>query len=87
MTMTARLDQGVLRGRKRRKAYVVHGRARGAASKLQRFIAAEINPHVDEWEAAGQLPTHELFKKLGNLGFLGLTKPVEFGGAARLFLR
>ena len=34
---------------------------------LQKFIAAEINPHVDEWEAAGQLPTHELFKKLGDL--------------------
>src|ERR1700749_1779288 len=47
---------------------------------LQRFIAAEINPHVDEWEATGQLPTHELFKKLGDLGFLGLNKPVEFGG-------
>jgi citronellyl-CoA dehydrogenase len=47
---------------------------------LQRFIAAEINPHVDEWEAAGQFPTHELFKKLGDLGFLGLNKPVEFGG-------
>src|ERR1700677_3881593 len=29
----------------------------------------------------GQLPTHELFKKLGDLGFLGLNKPVEFGGA------
>jgi citronellyl-CoA dehydrogenase len=29
---------------------------------LQRFIATEINPHVDEWEEAGQLPTHELFK-------------------------
>src|SRR5260370_38550886 len=48
---------------------------------LQRFIAFEINPHIDEWEAAGQLPTHELFKKLGDLGFLGLNKPVEFGGA------
>ena len=48
---------------------------------LQKFIAAEINPHVDEWEAAGQLPTHELFKKLGDLGFLGLNKPAEFGGA------
>jgi citronellyl-CoA dehydrogenase len=47
---------------------------------LQKFIAAEINPRVDEWEAAGQLPTHELFKKLGDLGFLGLNKPVEFGG-------
>ena len=49
---------------------------------LQRFIANEINPHVDQWEADGIFPAHELFKKLGDLGFLGLNKPVEFGGQA-----
>src|ERR1700684_3012268 len=48
---------------------------------LQKFIAAEINPHVDGWEAVGEFPAHELFKKLGDLGFLGLNKPAEFGGA------
>jgi citronellyl-CoA dehydrogenase len=48
---------------------------------LKRFIDAEINPHVDEWEAAEIFPAHEVFKKLGNLGLLGLTKPEEFGGA------
>ena len=47
---------------------------------LQKFIAAEINPFVDKWEEAGQFPSHELFKKLGGLGFLGLNKPVEFSG-------
>ena len=47
---------------------------------LQKFIAAEINPFVDEWEKADMFPAHELFKKLGDLGFLGLNKPVEFGG-------
>lgn len=47
---------------------------------LQRFIASEINPHIDAWEAAGQFPAHELFKKLGDLGLLGLNKPEEFGG-------
>src|SRR5256886_12324837 len=47
---------------------------------LQKFIAAEINPFVDEWEKADIFPAHELFKKLGNLGFLGLNKPTEFGG-------
>ena len=47
---------------------------------LQKFIAAEINPFVDEWEKAEQFPSHELFKKLGDLGFLGLNKPIEFGG-------
>ncbi len=47
---------------------------------LQKFIAAEVNPHVDAWEEAGVFPAHELFKKLGTLGFLGLNKPVEYGG-------
>jgi citronellyl-CoA dehydrogenase len=49
---------------------------------LQKFIAGEINPHVDEWEEAGIFPAHALFKKMGDLGFLGLTKPVEYGGQA-----
>ena len=49
---------------------------------LQKFIAAEVNPHVDQWEEAGIFPAHELFKKMGDLGFLGLTKPVEYGGQA-----
>src|SRR5260221_12642987 len=48
---------------------------------LQKFIAAEINPFVDEWEKADIFPAHELFKKIGTLGFLGLNKPVEFGGS------
>src|SRR5690606_35023254 len=34
-----------------------------------------------EWEAAEQLPSHGLFKKAGQAGFLGITKPVEYGGA------
>ncbi len=49
---------------------------------LSKFIAAEINPHVDAWEEAGIFPAHELFKKLGGLGFLGIGKPVEYGGSA-----
>jgi citronellyl-CoA dehydrogenase len=48
---------------------------------LQRFIDAEINPRVDEWEAEEIFPAHEVFKKLGGLGFLGLTKPPEYGGS------
>ena len=54
-----------------------HEQARRA---LQKFIAAEINPFVDEWEKAQGFPAHALFKKLGDLGFLGLTKPTEYGG-------
>ncbi len=48
---------------------------------LRRFLDAEVNPHVDEWETAGTFPARELFRKMGKLGFLGVTKPVEYGGA------
>ena len=48
---------------------------------LKRFIDEEINPHVDEWEAAEMFPAHQVFKRLGDLGLLGLTKPEEYGGA------
>jgi citronellyl-CoA dehydrogenase len=47
---------------------------------LSKFIDNEINPHVDEWEDAEIFPAHELFKKMGALGFLGLTKQEEYGG-------
>ncbi|MDP2022900.1 MAG: acyl-CoA dehydrogenase family protein [Hydrogenophaga sp.] len=48
---------------------------------LKRYIDEHINPHVDEWEAAEIFPAHEVFKGLGQLGLLGLTKPETFGGA------
>lgn len=54
---------------------------RELSESLKKFIEAEINPHVDEWEEAEQFPAHELFKKMGNMGFLGISKPMEFGGS------
>ena len=36
----------------------------------------EINPYVDEWEAAGEFPAHQVFKKLGEVGVFGVNKPV-----------
>src|SRR5438105_8336949 len=48
---------------------------------LKRFIDDEINPHVDEWGEAEIFPAHQVFKRLGELGLLGLTKPEAFGGA------
>jgi len=47
---------------------------------VKNFVENEINPFVNEWEAAGTFPMRELFKKLGDLGLLGISKPVEFGG-------
>ena len=46
----------------------------------KKLIDEEINPHVDQWEEEGQFPAHEVFKKLGAAGFLGIHKPEEYGG-------
>ena len=48
---------------------------------LKRFIDNEVNPHVDAWEEAEIFPAKELFKEMGALGFLGLTKPEAYGGS------
>jgi len=48
---------------------------------LKRFIDKEVNPFVDAWEEAEVFPAHQVFKGLGALGCLGLTKPVEDGGS------
>jgi citronellyl-CoA dehydrogenase len=48
---------------------------------VTRFVEKELNPFVPQWEAAEQYPAHEVIKKLGNLGLLGLKYPEEFGGA------
>ena len=45
-----------------------------------KFVDNEINPYVDQWEEDGIFPAHELFKKLGNLGMLGISKPEQYGG-------
>ncbi|WP_174519530.1 MULTISPECIES: acyl-CoA dehydrogenase family protein [Rhodococcus] len=47
---------------------------------VRQFVDKEIQPHVDEWEAAGGLPAHELFPKLGSLGLLGLEYDNAYGG-------
>jgi citronellyl-CoA dehydrogenase len=54
---------------------------RQIADIVQRFIENEVNPFVPEWERAGMFPAHEVFKKLGNLGLLGLKYPEAYGGA------
>ena len=48
---------------------------------VKRWIDVHINPHVDEWEAAGRFPAHQVFKQMGDMGWLGLCKPEENGGA------
>jgi len=48
---------------------------------IRQLIDSEINPHVDAWEEAKSFPAHEVMKKLGDAGFLGITKPENYGGS------
>lgn len=48
-------------------------------AQIRRFVDAEISPFAETWEAEGKIP-RELFRALGELGFLGLRHPIEYGG-------
>ena len=47
---------------------------------VKEFVDKEINPHMDEWEEQGIAPLHDLFKKMGDLGFLGIRYDPKYGG-------
>ena len=49
-------------------------------ASVRRFVDTEIRPHVDAWEEAGRFPD-ELFRRCGELGFLGLHYPERWGGS------
>ena len=53
-------------------------------ASIKRFVAAELTPHIDEWEETG-FPD-SVFTRLGECGFLGLDKPEEYGGQGGDFL-
>lgn len=47
---------------------------------IKDFVDREINPNVDEWEEQGKAPLHDIFKKMGELGFLGIRYDTKYGG-------
>lgn len=49
-------------------------------STTRKFIEDEINPNIAEWEKDGIWPAHDILKRMGALGLLGINKPEENGG-------
>ena len=49
-------------------------------SQVRRFVDTEIRPNAQTWEKAGEIP-REIFRRMGELGFLGVRYPEEYGGA------
>ncbi len=46
---------------------------------IRRWVEQELTPHADEWEEDGWFPD-QVFRRAGELGFLGLNVPEEYGG-------
>jgi acyl-CoA dehydrogenase len=53
--------------------------------QVRRYISAEIEPKVAEWNERG-MSDRESWRKFGREGYLGANQPVEYGGAAAGFL-
>jgi alkylation response protein AidB-like acyl-CoA dehydrogenase len=49
-------------------------------SAVRAFAEGEIAPHVSEWDEKSEFP-HEVVKKLGEMGLLGVIFPEALGGA------
>jgi acyl-CoA dehydrogenase len=47
---------------------------------VRAFVQKEVEPHVEEWEAAGQIPK-SIWPRMGELGFLGVEYDERYGGA------
>jgi len=54
-------------------------------NSIRAFVEKEVVPHVSAWEEAGRIP-RSFWRRLGELGLLGLEFPTEYGGASGDFL-
>ncbi len=52
---------------------------------VRAFVDKEIRAHAAEWEEAGDFP-RDLYTRMGELGFLGLKYPEEYGGSGPDYL-
>ncbi len=46
---------------------------------LRDFLKREVKPNLNKWEKDGKIPK-EIWKKMGKMGFLGLSYPEKYGG-------
>jgi acyl-CoA dehydrogenase len=47
---------------------------------VRAFVQKEVEPHIEEWESAGQIPK-SIWPRMGSLGFLGVEYDEKYGGA------
>jgi acyl-CoA dehydrogenase len=49
-------------------------------AQICRFVDEVVRPNGEAWEAAGSIP-RDVLRRMGELGFLGIRHPVEYGGS------
>lgn len=54
-------------------------------ASIRRFVESELAPHAEGWEEAGDFPD-DVFARMGELGFLSLSYPPEYGGGGGDYL-
>src|SRR5882672_11975262 len=62
----------------RRKHFIFTDEHELLRESIRSFVLKELAPHAEEWEE-DQFP-NSVFTRMGELGFLGLDKPQEYGG-------
>lgn len=48
--------------------------------QIRRFVEQRVMPNAEQWEETGKVP-REILQEMGELGFLGIRYPSEFGGS------
>ncbi len=61
-----------------RKHFIFTDEHEQLRESIRRFAIKELQPHSEEWEE--QTFPNWVFQRMGELGFLGLDKPEEYGG-------
>jgi acyl-CoA dehydrogenase len=49
-------------------------------AQVRRFVESEVKPHAPQWEEQGFVP-RPVLRRMGELGFLGIRYPAEYGGS------
>ena len=61
-----------------RKHFIFTDEHEQLRESIRRFVIKELQPHSEEWEE--QTFPDWVFRRMGELGFLGLDKPEQYGG-------
>src|SRR5215204_6917654 len=64
--------------RSRRKHFIFNEEHEALRESIHAYVVKELAPHAEEWEET-TFPD-SVFHRLGELGFLGLSMPEEYGG-------